>query len=80
MGADGRENRSDLRRECYTKLLILLEFLPVLGLPANAKKAKIQATLIVMFHPFFLPLQSAKPKLGFSISGTRLRGGLYRKG
>src|SRR5262245_30120019 len=54
MGAGGSGKQSEKRRECYTKLLILLEFSPVWGLPATAKKAKIQATLTVMFHPFFL--------------------------
>src|ERR1041385_1896099 len=61
MGADGHEKRSEKRRECYTKLLILLEFSPVLGLPATAKKAKIQATLIVMFHPFFFSSKAPNP-------------------
>jgi hypothetical protein len=49
------------RRECYTKLLILLEFSPVLGLPATAKKAKIQATLKRMFHLFFSPQKAPNP-------------------
>src|SRR5215217_3831469 len=53
MGADGRGKRFENVGSGYTKLLILLEFSPLLGLPVNAKKAKIQATLIVMFHPFF---------------------------
>jgi hypothetical protein len=38
MGADGREKRSDKRRECLTKLLILLEFAPILGLQTDRKK------------------------------------------
>src|SRR5690349_17462501 len=61
MGADGPEKRSDNRRECYTKLLILLEFSPVLGLPVTAKKAKIQATLNWMFHLFFLLQKAPNP-------------------
>src|ERR1043166_2083054 len=38
MGAAGREKRSDKRRECLTKLLILLEFAPILGLQTDRKK------------------------------------------
>jgi len=38
MGADERGKLSEKRRECYTKLLILLEFSPVLGFATNLKK------------------------------------------
>jgi hypothetical protein len=39
----------------YTKLLILLEFSPISGLPNDPQKAKIKSVLIEMFHPFFFP-------------------------
>jgi len=61
----------------YTKLLILLEFSPISGLPNDPKKAKIKSVLIEMFHPFFLP-QKAPNSSSVSLQpGTRLRGGLY---
>src|SRR6185369_7135145 len=43
MGADGLWSGPKNVGSGYTKLLILLEFSPVLGLPSNRKKAKIQA-------------------------------------
>jgi hypothetical protein len=38
MGADGRVERSENVGSGYTKLLILLEFPPVLGFAINLKK------------------------------------------
>jgi hypothetical protein len=38
MGADGRGKRSENVGSAYTKLLILLEFSPILGLQIDLKK------------------------------------------
>jgi hypothetical protein len=64
----------------YTKLLILLEFSPILGLPIPSKRAKIRATFDRDVSPVFFSSKSAKLKVGISSIRTRLRGGLYWKG
>jgi len=38
MGADEGWEAPEKRRECYTKLLILLEFSPISRLPTGLKK------------------------------------------
>jgi hypothetical protein len=55
MGARGRVERIEYAGSVYTKLLILLVFSPILGLPSSPEKVKIQATLTAMLHRFSFP-------------------------
>ena len=81
MGADGCVERSEKRREWLHEAIDFIRVFANLGVcQVTPKKAKIRATLIVMFTRFLLLKKSAKLKVGISSIGTRLRGGLYWKG
>jgi hypothetical protein len=64
----------------YTKLLILLEFMPISAFAKKARKRLKYGHVDRDASPVFFPPKSAKLKLGISSTGARLRGGLYWKG
>jgi hypothetical protein len=72
---------SEKRREWLHEAIDFIRVFVYFGLPKTApKKAKIRATLIEMFHPFFFPQKAPNSSSVSLQKGARLRGGLYWKG